>query len=73
MLTSGQCASWVLASATYHFAGNYDTNLYPALHQVVLYVRDVEVAEQDLQFHPFHEELHIGLEWKAIALAFGSH
>jgi hypothetical protein len=34
--------------------------LCPALRQVVLYVRDVEVAERNPQFHLFHEELASG-------------
>ena len=31
----------------------------PALHQVVLYVRNVEIAEQNPQFHLFREELSL--------------
>jgi hypothetical protein len=37
------------------FVGGW--KLCPALRQVVLYVRDVQVAEQNPQFHLFHEEL----------------
>ena len=37
------------------FVGEW--KLCPALCQVVLYVRDVQVAEQSPQFHLFHEEL----------------
>jgi hypothetical protein len=37
------------------FVGEW--KLCPALRQVVLYVRDVQVAERNPQFHLFHEEL----------------
>jgi hypothetical protein len=37
------------------FVGEW--KLCPALRQVALYVRDVQVAEQNPQFHLFHEEL----------------
>lgn len=37
------------------FVGEW--KLCPALRQVVLYVRDVQVAEQNPHFHLFHEEL----------------
>ncbi|KAF8492012.1 hypothetical protein F5888DRAFT_1619322 [Russula emetica] len=48
----GSVKTWM---ALAEFVGEW--KLCPALRQVVLYVRDVQVAEQNPQFHLFHEEL----------------